>query len=118
MPPPIRHRGRLQSKAIIYGSTEYILIHNGIIKDGDFTEELLFENYIHGNSKYILKGYRRFLTLYKLDLVKLTIHNQLGIPIEVLLEEHRNAGSHAITFASTNLPSGFSFINLKHKARQ
>ena len=51
--------GRLQSKAIIHGSTEYILIHNGITKGGDFTEELLFENRIQGKSKYILKGYRR-----------------------------------------------------------
>ena len=59
MLPPIKDRVGLQSKAVIHGPMEYILMHYGITKGEDFTEELLFEDRIQGNSKYILKGYRR-----------------------------------------------------------
>ena len=47
----------------------------------------------------------------------MTIHNQLGITIEALLQERRNAGSHAITYTATNLPSGFTFYKLNNTKR-
>ena len=54
----------LQSKAIIDGPIEYILIYYEITKGGDFTEEPLFDDRIQGNSKYILKGYRQLFNAF------------------------------------------------------
>jgi hypothetical protein len=52
-------------------------------------------------------------TLAQAEPVELTIYNQLGMPIQKLLQEHRNAGTHTIQFDAANLPSGLYFYQLK-----
>lgn len=45
--------------------------------------------------------------------VKLTVYDLLGRRIEVLLDEHKEAGVHNITFNASSLPSGVYFYRLR-----
>jgi len=51
--------------------------------------------------------------LAQAERVELTVYNQLGMPIQKLLQEYRNAGTHTIQFDAANLPSGLYFYQLK-----
>jgi len=55
-------------------------------------------------------------TLAKSEYVELTVYNQLGMPVQKLLQTQYNAGSHTITFDATNLPSGLYFYQLKTRS--
>ena len=52
-------------------------------------------------------------TLAQAERVELTVYNQLGMPVQKLVQEYRNAGTHTILFDATNLPSGLYFYQLK-----
>ena len=52
-------------------------------------------------------------TLAQAEPVELTVYNQLGMPVQKLLQEYRNAGTHSILFDAANLPSGLYFYQLK-----
>ena len=52
-------------------------------------------------------------TLAQAERVELTVYNQLGMPVQELLQEYRDAGTHTILFDAANLPSGLYFYQLK-----
>ena len=52
-------------------------------------------------------------TLAQTERVELTVYNQLGMPVQELLQEYRDAGTHTILFDAANLPSGLYFYQLK-----
>ena len=52
-------------------------------------------------------------TLAQAEPVELTVYNQLGMPVQKLLQEYRNAGTYTIQFDAANLPSGLYFYQLK-----
>ena len=52
-------------------------------------------------------------TLAQAECVELTVYNQLGMPVQELLQEYRDVRTHTILFDAANLPSGLYFYQLK-----
>jgi len=70
---------------------------------------MLLQNYPNPfNAQTIIR-----FNLPKAGKVELSVYDLLGRQIEILIDEHMEAGSHNIEFDASSLPSGFYFYRLR-----
>jgi flagellar hook assembly protein FlgD len=52
-------------------------------------------------------------TLPKAETISLTVYDQLGQVVKVLVNESQEAGEHSISFDASDLPSGIYYYTLR-----